>query len=185
VRRWDPVSGAPIGEALAADQEIRAVAVTIAAGRPVLVAGGDGGLYRWHLLTGEPIGPVLAAGERVNAVAVGRVNGTAAVLAGTEEAGVQCWALMTGAAIPVTGTAVGVRRSTDPVRALVVSDIGDHPVAVAGDDHGLTMHPLRGQRSEQRIRLGYRATAIAVVSPSSFLIGSWRGLYRLQVTGGM
>jgi len=185
VRRWDPVSGTPIGEALASDQEIRAVAVTIAAGRPVLVAGGDGGLYRWHLLTGEPIGPVLAAGERVNAVAAGRVNGTAAILAGTEQAGVKCWALASGAAILATGAAIGARRSADPVRALVVSEAGDHPVAVAGDDHGLTVHPLRGQRCEQRIRLGFRVTAIAVVSPSNLLVGSWRGLYSLQVTGGM
>jgi WD40 repeat protein len=176
VRRLDPISGTPIGQTLAGDQEIRAVAVTVADGRPVLVAGGDGGLYRWHLLTGEPIGPVLAAGERINAVAVGRVNGTAAVLAGTE-AGVQRWALATGAAI-------GARRSADPIRSLVVSETGDHPVAVAGDDHGLTVHPLRGQRREQRILLGFRATAVAAVTSSNLLIGSWRGLYSLQVTGG-
>lgn len=177
VRRWDPVSGTPIGEALAGDQEIRAVAVTLADGRPILVAGGDGGVYRWYLPTGEPIGPILAPGERINAVAVGRVNGTPAVVAGTEKAGVQCWGLATGAA-------VGSWRAEHPIRSLAVSETGDHPVAVAGDDRGLTVYPLRGQRRAQRIRLGFRASAIAAVSSSDLLIGSWRGLYSLHVTDG-
>lgn len=135
-------------------------------------------MYRWHLLTGEPIGPVLAAGQRINAVAIGRVNGTAAVLAGTEKAGVQCWDLK-------TGTTLGGQPVADhPIRSLVVPQTGDHPVAVAGDDHGLTIHPLRGQRRPQRIQLGFRATAIAAPTSSNLLIGSWRGLYNLQINNG-
>lgn len=177
VRRWDAASGAPIGGVLAAGADIRGVAATVRDGRALLVAGGADGLHRWDLLTGEPIGPALVTG-RVDAVALGRVEGGLAVLAAVAGAGLRCWD-------PVTGAALGATVPADPpIRCLAATDTGTHPVAVAGDDHGLTVHALRGQRRARRVRLGFRAAAVAAVSSSDLLVGSWRGLYRLDLKEG-
>jgi WD40 repeat protein len=175
VRRWDVNSGLPIGVPLAEDDAIRSIAVSSVDGHPVLAAGGDGGLHRWRLSTGVALGPVAGAGDRINAVAVTRVGGAAVVLAGTERIGLQCRHVSSGA--PATDGWATDRA----VRSLAVSDGAEQPVAVAGDDDGVTIFPLRGRGLPQRIDLGFRATAVAAITPTCLLVGSWRGLYSLTV----
>ncbi len=175
LRCWDAIAGVPIGDPLARDQPIRSLAAAVVGGRPMVVAGGDLGVSRWDPLAGEPIGDPLSPGVPVAAVALGRVRGQPVILADRGGRAV-------GFRHALTGAPIGDDLAADyPVHRITVAEAGDHPVAVVGDDRGLTVHPLRGQRRPRRISLGFRATALAAVTSSDLLVGSLQGLYRLRL----
>jgi glycosyltransferase involved in cell wall biosynthesis len=93
VRRWDAVSGAPVGEPLTGHGGgVYAVAVARVGERDLIVTGGGGMVRRWDAVSGAPVGEPLAGhGGGVYAVAVARVGERDLIVTGGVDGTVRLW----------------------------------------------------------------------------------------------
>ncbi|MGV9314659.1 WD40 repeat domain-containing protein [Streptomyces sp. NPDC003691] len=138
VRRWDLVTGAPVGVPATGIPDAYAVATAVVNGRPVAVTGGPaavggyaGELRRWDLITGQQTGaPLTGHGWAVQAVATTVLGGRpVAVSAGGRDGTLRVWDLATGrrTGAPLTG-------HTGRVGAVATAVVDGCPVAVSGGE---------------------------------------------------
>ena len=125
VRVWDLASGKAIGAPLRGhvhEGPVRAVAMSLLRGRPVIVSGSDFGTVRvWDLASGKAIGKVIGAALRghrysrsaVTSVATASLQGRPVIVSGSEDDTIRLWDLASVKAIgaPLRGHDGRVVRS--------------------------------------------------------------------------
>jgi WD40 repeat protein len=136
LRRWDLVTGAPIGEPLLAHTGgVSAVAVAEVDGRSMIVSAGrgrEGTLRRWDLATGAPIGePRRAHAGGVTGVAVGEVDGRSMIVSGSDDGVLRRWDLATGDPV-----GRGRRAHAGGVSAVAVAKVDGRSMIVSGGGDG-------------------------------------------------
>jgi hypothetical protein len=137
VRRWDAVTGQPVGDPLAGHTRwVRAVACArLDDGRTLIISGGDDRVVRrWDAVTGQPVGDPLAGHTRwVGAVACARLDdGRTLIISGGDDRSLILWPLRTN------GQVAG--EPTLPPQARALSLVDDETVGDALNRGVLAAH---------------------------------------------
>ncbi len=121
VRRWDAISGEPIGEPLTGYHgPVTSTAIGVVNGRPMIVSGG-GSLQRWDAISGKPIGEPLMG----RSVAIGVVDGRPIIVSGSNS--LQRWDAISGEPIgePLMG-------HTNLIESVAIGVVNGRPMIVSG-----------------------------------------------------